>query len=47
MPDWTEVLNELFNEANAGRSKEAKAFDTVRHKYLDQLHNYTKRNIIV
>ena len=37
MPDWTEVLNELSKDA----------YDTVRHKYLDQLHNYTKRNIIV
>ena len=42
MPDWNQILDELnaFEFANINK------YDTVRHRYLKQLHELTNRNII-
>lgn len=42
MPDWGQVLAEIQKMSQAPG-----AVDKVRRKYLSDLHNYTKRNIIL
>jgi len=41
MPSWGEILNELVELERPDR------FDIVRRKYLKQLHEHTKRNVIL
>lgn len=43
MPNWNAVLEEVSKAQQQG---DQAAFDTVRRKYLSQLHKHTKRNII-
>ena len=43
MPDWGEILNEIQKKRSEG---DRGAYDTVRRKYLAQLHQHTGRNII-
>src|SRR6476661_1744315 len=43
MPNWKEVLNEMQAEQQAGNPL---ALDTVRLKYLAQIHAHTGRNLI-
>ena len=42
MPNWNEILGEISSESLKG----ATAVDTVRRKYLYQLHKLTGRNVI-
>jgi Serine dehydrogenase proteinase len=42
MPNWTDVLKEIGDRQRDG----AQAVDLVRRHYLQQLHQYTGRNII-
>jgi len=42
VPNWNKVVEEVSQVQALDRE----AFDTVRRKYLEQLHKYTKRNII-
>lgn len=46
MPNWGEVLQELqqYKTSHADHSK--RAVDFVRRKYLTELHDHTKRNVI-
>ncbi len=44
MPTWGQILNEINL---AIRNNDPTAFDSVRNKYLCELYDYTKRNIIV
>ena len=43
MPNWSFVANEI---ANAHDKKDPHPYDTVRRKYLANLHAYTHRNVI-
>lgn len=43
MPNWNQVLHEI-HEAN--ENNDPSPLDSVRHKYLAQIHKYTGRNII-
>lgn len=43
MPTWSQILSEIHTEVTNGNNS---ALDTVRRKYLKQLHDYRKRNII-
>jgi len=43
MPNWTQVLDEIIDQANAGS---ASPVDDVRRKYLNLLHKKTGRNVI-
>ena len=40
MPDWSEIIREIQH------SEIATTFDVVRRKYLRELSEYTKRNVI-
>lgn len=42
MPNWKEVLEEIAKVASEG----GQALDVVRRKYLNEIHNYTGRNVI-
>ncbi len=42
MPNWVQVLSEISDVSNYGRS----ALDIVRRKYLKSVHEITKRNVI-
>ena len=42
MPNWNKVVEEV----SQAQALDKEAYDTVRRKYLEQLHKYTKRNII-
>ena len=44
MPNWNALLTEIEAALKQG---DKNAFDTVRRKYLMQLHRHTKRNVIV
>ncbi|RLG20563.1 hypothetical protein DRN74_05170 [Candidatus Micrarchaeota archaeon] len=44
MPTWGEILNELRNIIE---KEKRPPFDIVRRKYLQQLSNHTKRNVIL
>src|ERR1051326_1244763 len=44
MPNWNHVLREIQKEKDEPSGESA--VDKVRSKYLQQLHNHTKRNII-
>ncbi len=44
MPTWGELLLEL---GESGKGKPMPEFDTVRRKYLAQLHAHTDRNVIL
>lgn len=44
MPTWGHILAEIQNEAHSGNPI---PFDTVRHKYIRELFDYTGRNTIV
>jgi ClpP class serine protease len=46
MPDWGQVLTEINNLKSEGTQKQHQAVDIVRRNYLEQLYNYTHRNII-
>ena len=43
MPNWKEVLGEIQLEIN---NKNPAPLDTIRRKYLNQIHQHTKRNLI-
>lgn len=43
MPNWKEVLAEIQQEIN---HKNPAPLDTIRRKYLNQIHQHTKRNVI-
>ncbi len=43
MTNW----NEIDNEINDSIIKNSAVYDLIRRKYLKQLHDYTKRNIII
>ncbi len=42
MPNWNKVVEEV----SKAHAQDEEAFDTVRRKYLEQLYQYTKRNVI-
>jgi len=42
MPDWSEILDEI----NASDPERPGAIDSIRQKYLQNLANYTERNIL-
>ena len=42
MPDWNEILDELNAYDAAAHNK----YDTIRRRYLKDLHNLTGRNVI-
>lgn len=44
MPTWGELLGEINGLIAA---KNPNAFDVLRKKYLQELHNHTKRNTII
>ncbi len=44
MPSWGDLLKEIQAEI---ASKSPAPFDTVRRKYLLDLHNYTGRNVVI
>lgn len=46
MPNWGQVFQEIQSESARGRFQAEAAINTVRKKYLTQLHNNTGRNII-
>ena len=46
MPDWGQVLVEITTLKSEGVQQSQYAVDLVRRRYLTQLHDYTKRNII-
>ena len=46
MPDWGEVLKEINDRAIQGEVIARSSLDAIRHKYLDQLHQHTGRNVI-
>jgi ClpP class serine protease len=46
MPNWNDVLNEIQGSQVSLFAQGQVAVDTIRRKYLAQLHNYTSRNII-
>jgi len=46
MPDWAGVLREIEEEKTEHGRLAAGAADTIRRKYLNGLHDYTKRNVI-
>ncbi len=46
MSNWNDILNEIQTFQNQHASQAALAIDIVRRQYLEQLHNYTQRNII-
>ena len=53
MPDWNDVFKEIQNlqqqslsVAEANKRAAASTVDSVRHKYLEQLFDYTDRNVI-
>jgi hypothetical protein len=43
MPNWNQIGQEIENGQRAGKL----IYDTVRKKYLDQLHQLTGRNVII
>ncbi len=43
MPNWNVVVSEIEKAASSG---DANAFDTVRRRYLRELHEHTGRNVI-
>lgn len=45
MPTWGELLRELKQTPSSPEG--ASPFDIVRRKYLTELHDYTKRNVIL
>ncbi len=46
MPNWRDVLGEVQEERRQGQEKQRLAFDTIRRKYLQELHKFTGRNVI-
>jgi hypothetical protein len=46
MPNWGQVLQEIQNQVQLGAFTSHVAVNAIRQKYLLQLHNKTKRNII-
>lgn len=46
MPDWNEVLSEIQNTIGQHTQQAQSAVDTIRRKYLSQLHQRTGRNVI-
>jgi len=44
MPTWGQILNEINVALQKG---DQSPFDTVRKKYLMEMHSYTGRNIIL
>ena len=42
MPNWNKVVEEV----SQAQARDKEAYDTVRRKYLEKLHEYTGRNII-
>ena len=46
MPDWNDVFKEIQQVLQEHQQAASGAVDKVRQKYLDQLHRYTKRNVI-
>jgi ATP-dependent protease ClpP protease subunit len=46
MPNWNDVLREIQQVQVAGKRADREAQDTVRRKYLDELHKHTDRNVI-
>src|SRR5256885_5547461 len=46
MPNWSEVLNESQQLTLLKQTEAANAPNIVRHKYLQELHNHTGRNVI-
>src|SRR6266496_143123 len=46
MPNWNDVLKEIQNVVATGTQLQQGAQDTVRRKYLTELHKHTGRNVI-
>lgn len=46
MPNWSEVFTEIQNMQMQGQNLQQNAQTAIRKKYLTQLHQHTKRNII-
>ena len=46
MPSWGDVLVELQHEVALHQVLAQTAVSTIRHKYLKELHTFTKRNVI-
>jgi ClpP class serine protease len=46
MPDWSEVLREISQKANAASAVGRQMADVVRREYLKALADYTGRNVI-
>src|ERR1041385_2810593 len=46
MPNWRQILDEINHETLTKAQESQGAVDTVRRRYLKQLHDYTGRNII-
>ena len=47
MPDWSQVLEEIQNHENQHRYLSLSGYDLIRRRYLLQIHNITKRNVIL
>jgi len=46
MPNWREILDEIKQTVSEARAAASAASDIVRRKYLQQLFEYTGRNVI-
>jgi hypothetical protein len=46
MPNWSDVLQEIQVEKDAGTRQLRSSSDIVRRRYLSRLHEYTGRNVI-
>ena len=47
MPDWSQVAEEINNHENQHQFLSLTGCDIVRRHYLQQVHNITKRNVII
>ena len=47
MPDWSQVLEEINNHENQHQMLSLSGCDIARRHYLQQVHNLTKRNVII
>ena len=46
MPNWRDILNEIQEFQREHIAQANAAVDIIRRKYLQELHEYTQRNII-
>lgn len=47
MPDWSQVLEEINNHENQHQMLSLSGCDIARRHYLQQVHDITKRNVII